>query len=111
MRKQEPTGLKSRRYLTISNQDARPMAGGPQAFEPGHHRCNEERRKGKSLNSAQDDSETAVAPAVAGQSCLVASAAPSASARSFAQAIDGWMRPPMPQSVLAMTRSRPTASA
>jgi len=49
MRKQEPTGLKSRRYLTISNQDARPMAGGPQAFEPGHHRCNEERRKGKSL--------------------------------------------------------------
>src|SRR6476646_146514 len=39
--------------------------------------------------------------------CFVASLAPSASAPSLAQAICGWTRPPRPQSVLAMTFSRP----
>ena len=36
---------------------------------------------------------------------------PSTSASSLAQAICGWMRPPRPQSVAAMTFSRPAASA
>src|SRR5437762_8181850 len=44
-------------------------------------------------------------------SCRLASAAPWASASSFAQAICRWTRPPRPQSVEAMTRSRPTRSA
>src|SRR5579871_872345 len=42
---------------------------------------------------------------------LLASRAPSTRAWSFAQAICGWMRPPNPQSVPAMTFSRPTMSA
>ena len=41
----------------------------------------------------------------------LASAAPAASASSFAHAICGCTRPPRPQSVEAMTRSRPTRSA
>ncbi len=45
------------------------------------------------------------------QSRLLASTAPADSARSFAQATCGWMRPPMPQSVPATTFSLPTASA
>src|ERR1700722_1891646 len=45
------------------------------------------------------------------QSSLVASLAPSASACNLAQAICGWMRPPRPQSVPAMTLSRPTTLA
>ncbi len=40
-----------------------------------------------------------------------AKAAPSANAPSFAQAISGWIRPPSPQSVDAITRSRPTTPA
>ena len=44
-------------------------------------------------------------------SCLLASAAPADNARSLAQANCGWMRPPIPQSVPAITFSRPTASA
>ena len=43
------------------------------------------------------------------QSCLVAIAAPWASVSSFAQAICGCTRPPRPQSVAAMTFSRPTS--
>jgi hypothetical protein len=39
---------------------------------------------------------------------LLAIAAPSRSARSLAQAICGWTRPPRPQSVPAMTFSWPT---
>jgi hypothetical protein len=42
---------------------------------------------------------------------LLASAAPSESARSFAHAICGCTRPPRPQSVLAITFSRPTRLA
>ena len=45
------------------------------------------------------------------QSWRVASAAPATSASSLAQAICGWTRPPRPQSVEAMTRSRPTRLA
>jgi hypothetical protein len=41
----------------------------------------------------------------------VASFAPSASVASFAHAICGWIRPPNPQSVPAMTFSRPTTLA
>jgi hypothetical protein len=41
----------------------------------------------------------------------LAKAAPSHRTRSFANAICGCTRPPRPQSVLAMTLSRPTASA
>jgi len=54
-----------------------------------------------------------LAQAIAGQlhSRRVASAAPWTSACSLAQAICGWIRPPRPQSVDAMTRSRPTRSA
>jgi hypothetical protein len=40
-----------------------------------------------------------------------ANAAPSASVRSFAQAMSGCTRPPRPQSVLASTFSRPTTLA
>ncbi len=43
-----------------------------------------------------------------GQSSLLASLAPSVKAASFAQAICGWTRPPNPQSVPAITFSRPT---
>ena len=39
---------------------------------------------------------------------MLAKAAPCASASSLAQAMSGWTRPPRPQSVAAMTRSRPT---
>ena len=42
------------------------------------------------------------------QSCFVASAAPADSVSSFAHAMSGWMRPPNPQSVDAITFSRPT---
>src|SRR3984957_13596392 len=45
------------------------------------------------------------------QSSLVASLAPSASTCNLAQAICGWMRPPRPQSVPAITFSRPTTLA
>src|SRR5262249_24088943 len=45
------------------------------------------------------------------QSWRVARAAPSTSASSLAQAICGWTRPPRPQSVDAITRSRPTRFA
>ncbi len=41
-------------------------------------------------------------------SCFVASAAPAESVSSFAHAMSGWMRPPNPQSVDAITFSRPT---
>src|ERR1700720_3664480 len=44
-------------------------------------------------------------------SLRLASAAPCTNASSLAQAICGWIRPPRPQSVEAMTRSRPTRSA
>ena len=45
-----------------------------------------------------------------GHSLLDASRAPSTSAPSFAQAISACTRPPRPQSVPAMTLSRPTAA-
>src|SRR5690606_13408333 len=45
------------------------------------------------------------------QSRWEASRAPSARVSSLAQAICGWIRPPSPQSVEAMTRSFPTAFA
>ena len=48
---------------------------------------------------------------VTAKAVLLASAAPWASASSLAQAICGWMRPPRPQSVPAMTFSRPTSLA
>src|SRR5262249_25139553 len=48
---------------------------------------------------------------LAPQGWRLASAAPCASASSLAQAMSGWIRPPSPQSVEAMTRSRPTSFA
>src|SRR6476646_10829262 len=45
------------------------------------------------------------------QSCFEARSAPSRRARNFSQASCGWIRPPSPQSVPAITFSRPTMFA
>ncbi len=66
---------------------------------------------GSGMTSGKPGNRYAGVPVARPQSRLLASAAPADNALSFAHATDEWIRPPIPQSVPAITFSRPTASA
>ena len=73
----------------------------------GPHRLHDRRRAHQAADVSGQDSLLAAPHRY--QSSDVARAAPSESAESFAQQICGCTRPPMPQSVPAITFSRPTS--